>query len=86
MLTLPRLSFGVIGRLPRVTPEPGAAFNGYAVPAGVSLDCAKFYLGNPFFNPSHLRRTLLTMYADHRWNERLDDAPKRKHISFARQI
>ncbi|ELR03254.1 hypothetical protein VC83_02379 [Pseudogymnoascus destructans] len=29
-----RLSFGVIGRLPRLTPEPGAVFNEYAVPAG----------------------------------------------------
>jgi len=32
-----RLSYGVIGRLPRVTPEPGAEFNGYSVPAGVRL-------------------------------------------------
>jgi hypothetical protein len=31
------LSFGVIGRLPRLVPEPGTIFNGYAVPAGVSL-------------------------------------------------
>lgn len=31
------LSFGVIGRLPRVVSEPGVIFNGYAVLAGVSL-------------------------------------------------
>jgi hypothetical protein len=30
-----RLSYGVIGRLPRVVPEPGAFFNGFAIPAGV---------------------------------------------------
>jgi len=29
-----RLSYGVIGRLPRVVPEPGAEFNGFSVPAG----------------------------------------------------
>ncbi|KAL1634458.1 hypothetical protein SLS58_010654 [Diplodia intermedia] len=29
-----RLSYGVIGRLPRVVPEPGAVFNGHAIPAG----------------------------------------------------
>jgi len=29
-----RISYGVICRLPRVTPEPGAEFNGYLVPAG----------------------------------------------------
>jgi hypothetical protein len=41
-----RLSFGVIGRLPRVTPEPGAVFNGYAVPAGVCLE-VQFLLYDP---------------------------------------
>jgi hypothetical protein len=30
-----RLSFGVVGRLPRVVPDPGAEFNGYHVPGGV---------------------------------------------------
>ncbi|OJD32106.1 benzoate 4-monooxygenase cytochrome p450 [Diplodia corticola] len=29
-----RLSYGVIGRLPRVVPEPGAVFNGHKIPAG----------------------------------------------------
>ncbi|KAK2836963.1 hypothetical protein FQN49_006545 [Arthroderma sp. PD_2] len=29
-----RLSYGVVGRLPRVVPEPGAQFDGYEVPAG----------------------------------------------------
>jgi hypothetical protein len=32
-----RLSYGVIGRLPRVTPAGGAEFNGISIPAGVSL-------------------------------------------------
>lgn len=30
-----RLSYGAIGRLARVTPHPGAEFNGYRIPAGV---------------------------------------------------
>ena len=30
-----RLSYGVPGRLPRTTPEPGAVFHGYKIPAGV---------------------------------------------------
>jgi len=30
-----RLSYGVIGRLPRVTPSGGAEFNGISIPAGV---------------------------------------------------
>ena len=36
-----RLSFGVIGRLPRVVPEPGATFHGHFLPAGtvVSMSC-----------------------------------------------
>jgi cytochrome P450 len=29
-----RLSFGVIGRLPRLVPDPGATFNGFYIPAG----------------------------------------------------
>ncbi|GFG11485.1 trichodiene oxygenase [Aspergillus udagawae] len=29
-----RLSYGVIGRLPRVVPDPGAEFNGHFLPAG----------------------------------------------------
>ncbi|KAI9773785.1 MAG: hypothetical protein M1840_006010 [Geoglossum simile] len=29
-----RLSYGVIGRLPRVTPQSGAVFNGYTIPPG----------------------------------------------------
>lgn len=32
-----RLSYGVIGRLPRVVPDPGAEFNGYFLPAGVGF-------------------------------------------------
>ena len=36
-----RLSFGVIGRLPRVVPSPGATFHGHFLPAGtvVSMSC-----------------------------------------------
>jgi hypothetical protein len=40
-----RLSFGVIGRLPRVVPDPGAEFNGYTVPAGV---CSSTFRALPF--------------------------------------
>jgi cytochrome P450 len=32
-----RLSYGVIGRLPRVVPRGGATFNGFHFPEGVSL-------------------------------------------------
>jgi cytochrome P450 len=32
-----RLSYGVISRLARATPDDGATFNGYFVPAGVCL-------------------------------------------------
>ncbi len=35
VLTVDRLSYGVVSRLPRVTPEGGATFNGYFVPEGV---------------------------------------------------
>nr|WNS47923.1 CapH [Capnodium sp. TTI-000886] len=32
-----RMSYGVIGRLPRMTPDGGAMFNGYYVPAGTTV-------------------------------------------------
>ncbi|KAJ5715840.1 uncharacterized protein N7483_013021 [Penicillium malachiteum] len=32
-----RLSYGVIGRLPRIVPEPGAEFNGYFIPGGCTV-------------------------------------------------
>jgi hypothetical protein len=51
-LTWFRLSFGVIGRLPRVTPEPGAEFNGYSVPAGVCLKSQfPVLFSPPFLSP-----------------------------------
>ncbi|PLB45247.1 cytochrome P450 [Aspergillus steynii IBT 23096] len=37
-----RLSFGVIGRLPRVVPEPGAEFNNYQVPAGTVVSMSSW--------------------------------------------
>lgn len=79
---LTRLSFGVIGRLPRLTPEPGAVFNEYAVPAGVCPSRQFFSQANLFSGLHHLRLTLLTIYTDHSWNELVDDAPERKYISF----
>lgn len=36
-ININRLSYGVIGRIPRVTPAGGAEFNGISIPAGVSL-------------------------------------------------
>lgn len=39
-----RLSFGVIGRLPRVVPENGAEFNGHFIPAGVRIKRTGLYL------------------------------------------
>ncbi|OAT12006.1 benzoate 4-monooxygenase cytochrome P450 [Blastomyces gilchristii SLH14081] len=39
-----RLSYGMLGRLPRVVPEPGAEFNGYRVPAGTSLHMSSWVM------------------------------------------
>ncbi|KAF9886623.1 hypothetical protein FE257_011263 [Aspergillus nanangensis] len=37
-----RLSFGVVGRLPRVVPEPGAEFNGHHVPGGTVVSMSSW--------------------------------------------
>ena len=79
-----RLSYGVIGRLPRVTPEPGTVFNGYAVPAGVCLSLQFLLHANPFSTPQPVSPT--NMHVDYRRNELVDDASKRKHIPLARQV
>ncbi|KAF2141086.1 uncharacterized protein K452DRAFT_299132 [Aplosporella prunicola CBS 121167] len=39
-----RLSFGVPGRLPRVTPEGGATFNGYYVPEGTIVGMSSWLM------------------------------------------
>ncbi|GME38129.1 Benzoate 4-monooxygenase cytochrome p450 protein [Neofusicoccum parvum] len=39
-----RLSFGVPGRLPRVTPEGGATFNGYFVPEGTIVGMSSWLM------------------------------------------
>ncbi|MCJ1357751.1 MAG: hypothetical protein MMC33_007747 [Icmadophila ericetorum] len=39
-----RLSFGVPGRLPRVTPEGGAVFNGYSVPEGTVVGMSSWMM------------------------------------------
>ncbi|PGH29639.1 hypothetical protein GX50_07597 [[Emmonsia] crescens] len=39
-----RLSFGVLGRLPRVVPESGAEFNGYRVPAGTIVSMSSWMM------------------------------------------
>jgi hypothetical protein len=46
------MSFGVIGRLPRIVPEPGAVFNGVSIPAGVSY----------FFPVIYCHRLRLSVY------------------------
>lgn len=79
-LTLPlcRLSFGVIGRLPRVTPEPGAVFNGYAVPASVRLHDPTSCLpssGCP-----------ADVGVDYCRNELVDDAPERERLPVAGEV
>ncbi|KAL7940118.1 benzoate 4-monooxygenase cytochrome P450 [Trichoderma barbatum] len=39
-----RLSYGVIGRLPRVVPAPGATFNGYFLPAGTTVGMSSWMM------------------------------------------
>ncbi|GAB1211560.1 hypothetical protein ATERTT37_000683 [Aspergillus terreus] len=39
-----RLSFGVVGRLPRVVPDPGAEFNGYHVPGGTVVSMSSWIM------------------------------------------
>ncbi|EAW08477.1 cytochrome P450 [Aspergillus clavatus NRRL 1] len=39
-----RLSFGVVGRLPRVVPQPGAEFNGYQVPEGTVVSMSSWIM------------------------------------------
>jgi len=39
-----RLSFGVIGRMPRIVPEGGATYNGYTVPAGTAVSMSSWML------------------------------------------
>ncbi|KAH8887271.1 cytochrome P450 [Thozetella sp. PMI_491] len=39
-----RLSYGVISRLPRVTPEGGAVFNGYFVPSGTVVSMSSWMM------------------------------------------
>lgn len=39
-----RLSYGVPGRLPRVVPETGAAFNGYLLPCGTVVSISSWML------------------------------------------
>lgn len=39
-----RLSFGVIGRMPRVVPAGGATFEGYYLPAGATVSMSSWML------------------------------------------
>ncbi|KAF7172649.1 hypothetical protein CNMCM5623_004799 [Aspergillus felis] len=39
-----RLSFGVVGRLPRTVPKPGAEFHGYHVPEGTTVSMSSWML------------------------------------------
>ncbi|KAF1985483.1 cytochrome P450 [Aulographum hederae CBS 113979] len=48
-----RLSFGVIGRLPRVTPAGGATFNGHYLPSGTIVGMSSWLMHrNPTIFPS----------------------------------
>jgi cytochrome P450 len=49
-----RLSFGVVGRLPRLVPEPGATFNSHFLPAGTVVGTSSWQMHrepNIFPNP-----------------------------------
>ncbi|KIV95977.1 hypothetical protein PV10_03563 [Exophiala mesophila] len=51
-----RLSFGVPGRVPRVTPDPGASFNGYAVPGGTIVGMSSWLMHrNPEIFPDPMK-------------------------------
>ena len=51
-----RLSFGVIGRLPRVVPEAGATFNGYYVPGGTVVGMSSWMMHrNPEVFPNPMK-------------------------------
>jgi len=39
-----RLSFGVVGRLPRIVPEPGATFNSHFLPAGTVVGTSSWQM------------------------------------------
>ncbi|GFF34720.1 trichodiene oxygenase [Aspergillus udagawae] len=39
-----RLSYGVVGRIPRTVPEPGAEFHGYHVPGGTTVSMSSWML------------------------------------------
>ncbi|KAK5118214.1 hypothetical protein LTR85_008194 [Meristemomyces frigidus] len=52
-----RLSFGVIGRLPRVVPSPGATFNDHFLPAGtvVSMSSWMMHRDTSVFGPEPMK-------------------------------
>jgi cytochrome P450 len=59
-----RLSFGVPGRLPRVVPETGAVFEGYAVPRGTVVGMSSWTLHN---NPAYFENP--TTFDPDRWSD-----------------
>jgi cytochrome P450 len=51
-----RLSFGVIGRLPRVVPHPGETFSGYFVPGGTIVGMSSWLMHrNPDVFPDPMK-------------------------------
>ncbi|KAF2454062.1 cytochrome P450 [Lineolata rhizophorae] len=70
-----RLSFGVIGRLPRVTPEPGVHFNGYYIPPGTTIGMSSWLMHrNPEVFPDPMK------FSPERWLDPADFRRLEKHI------
>ncbi|KAK4544900.1 hypothetical protein LTR36_003804 [Oleoguttula mirabilis] len=64
-----RLSFGVIGRLPRVVPAPGATFNDHFLPSGtiVSMSSWMMHRDTSVFGPDPMK------FAPERWTGSIDE-------------
>ncbi|KAK3044690.1 hypothetical protein LTS18_000614, partial [Coniosporium uncinatum] len=70
-----RLSFGVIGRLPRVTPKGGAEFNGYYIPEGTVVGMSSWLMHrNPDVFPEPMA------FKPERWLDIEDFRRLDKHI------
>ncbi|OCK89514.1 benzoate 4-monooxygenase cytochrome P450 [Cenococcum geophilum 1.58] len=70
-----RLSFGVVGRLPRVTPEPGASFNGYYIPPGTIVGMSSWMMHrNEKIFPDAMK------FKPERWLDPADSRRLEKHM------
>lgn len=76
-----RLSFGVVGRLPRVVPEPGASFGGRFLPSGTVVGMSSWMM--------HRDPTVFTdpmKFNPERWLQSTEEAQRlnRNMVPFGR--